>query len=217
MSREIFQLTDTTGATRFLSLSTNTAALYSVDGVAWVPVYSTSVPGSDPGTEDSYVFGYGLVLSSGIVSVDSSIVPTLTAGKLSIEQLPDEVVVLDNTGKISPTQLPAYPLSYGAGLALTDSLQLTVTAPNIPGNIVVLPAGGVLPAEILPLPEYGRGLDTVDGVVVVDVGERPSQIVSVGDDGKISPSLIPEPPQYSGGIGIEVQENVISEIWKDYR
>ena len=152
MASEIFKLSDITGATRFLSLSVNAVSKYSADGITWHSIVATGL--SDEGSGGvEYSFGYGLKQLDGSVTIDSSVVPVLKDGKLPPTVLPSNV-----------------PTTYANGLDIVSG-ELRVTKPNTPNNIVVLPADGILPADILPKqPEStqytaGMGIDIQAGVI----------------------------------------------------
>ena len=203
MSRSIFKLTDSTGATRFLSLATSAEALYSVDGKVWLPIPCGSTDGDDSGSGE-YSYGYGLVIQGTEVSIDTSIVPVLTDGAIPSKYIPN------------------VPQLYGNGLALVDGL-LSVTTPNSPGSIVVVDDEGKIPNNLLPNIKVGTGLQLdSNGSVSVITGVNPGDLVVVGANGKIDATLLPDTGnqgtiEYVGGEGIRVSGNTISEIWEDYR
>lgn len=167
------------GSTVLLSLATNGAALFSVDGGSvWHRLRTQEVEGAAP----VYDFISGLTEDNGIVTIDTDVVPTLdpSTGFLRLSQLPTEL-----------------PIIYDNGLSVDGFHKLSVTSPNTPGNIVVLPDSGILPGEMLP-----------ENIVFTV-------------DGKIPDQLLPPPVEqiiYTAGDGIVISpDRVISEDWKDYR
>lgn len=190
------------GSTVLLSLATNGAALFSVDGGAVWNYVRTKDNSGEGETTSEYTFTTGILENNGIVTIDTKVIPTLD---------PD-------TSQIRLSQLPAtLPIHFDNGLSVDSFHKLSVSDPNTPGNIVVLPTSGVLPSELLPGIVYGTGIKILeDGTVSID-----SSVVATLVDGKIPDELLPSAPEqivYTAGDGIRISDDhVISEDWKDYR
>lgn len=182
MDFNVFRLPDETGATRFLAISTAKPARYSLDGIGWVDLITANtsdIPAD--GVIDSV--GLGLKLVSTTITIDTDIVPILSGGTLPSKYI------------------PTLPINYANGLTLVEGT-LTVQQPNTPGNIVVVPADGKLPADILPVVSYSNGLGVkTDGSVGVVTPNQPGDIPIVGEDGKLPDTVLPAYPKaYANGL-----------------
>ena len=191
MSREVFKISDTTGSTRFLSLAVNDKALYSLDGISWVPLLAPSEGSIE------YSFGYGLAKVDDTIVVDSSVVATLVGGKIPLSCLPE------------------LPVAYGNGLSISVAGVLQVSDPNTPGNIVVLPDTGKLPDSILPdkptiTYEYDNGIRVLSDLSLsVTDANIASRLVVLDDNGKIPSKALPSlPTGYGAGLGIDTTGNL---------
>lgn len=116
-------LTASDGATVLLKFDTAGSVKYSVDGVSW-----HTITGSGGGSD--YTFSTGLIEQDGTVTVDPSLVPLLTGGKLDSNTMPNTVAT-----------------SYANGMSVQSGV-LSVANPNVAGSVAVVGLDGKLPVNI---------------------------------------------------------------------
>ena len=217
-----------------------------VDSALLPPIPSTTQNGlaiSDSGTiyvSDPNVAG-NIVIADSNGLIPSQLLPvypkTFSNGlSLSVEGVlavteyntPGNIVVVPEGGKLPNSLLPEQELpdiatDYANGLVLVDgTLGIDEASANTSGNVVLVPDSGKLPDSILPAypKSFDNGLELDDsGKLYVDKPNTAGNLVVLDDEGKLPDGLVPIPEvvKYESGQGIKIEDNVISEDWKDYR
>lgn len=198
----------------------------SVDGVLAVTEYNT--PGNIVVVPEGGKLPTNLLPEQELpdIATDYSNGLTLVDGTLGVDDAsantPGNLVTVPETGKLPDSILPIYPKSFDNGLAIDDAGNLYVSEPNAPGNLVLVSDDGKLDDSLLPTypKSYGNGMALSDaGELYISEPNKPGNAVVLDDAGKLPREAVPvaDPVNYSAGLGIKIENNVISEDWKDYR
>lgn len=171
---------------------------------------------------DSVLPKYPKTFSNGLsLSVD---------GVLAVTECntPGNIVVVPEGGKLPTNLLPEQELpdiatDYSNGLVLVDgTLGIDGSLANTAGNVALVTDSGKLPDSILPAypKSFDNGLELDDsGKLHVAEPNTAGNLVVLNAEGKLPDGLVPIPEvvKYEGGQGIKIEDNIISEDWKDYR
>jgi hypothetical protein len=172
--------------------------------------------------------GEGIAVTNGVISVDTSNLPSATTSSLGVVQIGTGLSVTNGIVSLNTSSLPNATISslgvmqVGTGLSVTNGI-VSLNAPNattsskgiIQGGAntsitngvldVVLPVGSSSQKGIL---QVGTGFSVVDGVVSVSAEDTPvattasAGIVQIGTGLSVTSGVVSAPLATSGNLGV---------------